>query len=171
MIHQLPWSQRTFNFDFHPGLHPNIMERLRGTPARIEEMLSGVEDEILSEKRNNKWSIKEHIGHLHDLEELHYGRIDDFLKHFPVLRAADMSNKKTNDADHNSKSIEELIEQFRKSREEFTDRLAELNEEQVIITSLHPRLNQRMRLVDMMYFTAEHDDHHLAIIRSLQDSQ
>jgi hypothetical protein len=29
---------------------------------------------------------------------------------------------------------------------------------------LHPRLKQPMRLVDHLYFVAEHDDHHLARI-------
>lgn len=138
------------------------MERLKGTPARIAEIVYDVSEEKLSLKKNGKWSIKEHIGHLYDLEELHYCRIDDFLNHASVLRAADMTNRKTDEANHNSKSIEELIEQFRKSRKEFTERLAKLDELQIIITSVHPRLNQPMRLVDMMYFTAEHDDHHLA---------
>jgi hypothetical protein len=32
---------------------------------------------------------------------------------------------------------------------------------------LHPRLQQPMRLVDHLYFAAEHDDHHLACIWEL----
>lgn len=32
---------------------------------------------------------------------------------------------------------------------------------------LHPRLKQPMRLVDHLYFVAEHDDHHLACIWEL----
>lgn len=167
MIPQLPWIQRSFNFDFHPHLFPNILERLKGTPVRIKEMVSGIDNEKLSFSNNGKWSVKEHIGHLHDLEELHIGRIDDFLSHKSVLRAADMTNKKTYNADHNSMPVEALNDILTKSRKEFNDRLEKLNEEQIIITSLHPRLNQPMRLVDMMYFTAEHDDHHLAIIRNI----
>jgi hypothetical protein len=31
-------------------------------------------------------------------------------------------------------------------------------------TLLHPRLKMPMRLVDHLFFVAEHDDHHLAII-------
>jgi hypothetical protein len=31
----------------------------------------------------------------------------------------------------------------------------------------HPRLKTPMRLVDHLYFVAEHDDHHLARIREL----
>jgi len=32
----------------------------------------------------------------------------------------------------------------------------------VVKTAWHPRLKVRMRLVDLAYFVAEHDDHHLA---------
>ena len=167
MITHIPWTERTFNFNFHPRLFPNILERLRGTPPRALEIVNEMNDERLSFKKDGKWSAKEHIGHLHDLEELHYGRIDDFLNHEPILRAADMTNKKTHEANHNLKSIEELIKQFRKSRKEFIERLLTLDEEQIKMTSIHPRLNHPMRLVDMMYFTAEHDDHHLVIIRNI----
>ncbi len=34
-------------------------------------------------------------------------------------------------------------------------------------TALHPRLKTPMRLIDSLYFVAEHDDHHLAIISNL----
>jgi hypothetical protein len=32
-------------------------------------------------------------------------------------------------------------------------------------TAVHPRLKISMRLVDLCYFVAVHDDHHLAVIR------
>jgi uncharacterized damage-inducible protein DinB len=34
-------------------------------------------------------------------------------------------------------------------------------------SALHPRLGMPMRLVDLMLFVAEHDDHHLASITEL----
>jgi hypothetical protein len=37
MISPTPWIERSFNFDFSAGLYPFLLERLRGTPARIEE--------------------------------------------------------------------------------------------------------------------------------------
>ena len=39
------------------------------------------------------------------------------------------------------------------------------------VTALHPRLNQPMRVVDMAFFTAEHDDHHLARMTELSRPQ
>jgi hypothetical protein len=34
-------------------------------------------------------------------------------------------------------------------------------------TALHPRLKRPMRLVDLCFFVAEHDDHHLATVTRL----
>ncbi|MBC8367786.1 hypothetical protein H8E52_10280 [bacterium] len=34
-------------------------------------------------------------------------------------------------------------------------------------TALHPRLKTPMRACDMLYFMAEHDDHHLARISEI----
>jgi hypothetical protein len=39
---QMPWTERTFNFDFPAGVFPGIIERIRGTPARIADLVKGV---------------------------------------------------------------------------------------------------------------------------------
>ncbi len=36
-----------------------------------------------------------------------------------------------------------------------------------MVSSLHPRLNVQMRVVDMAYFVAEHDDHHICKIMEI----
>jgi hypothetical protein len=99
------------------------------------------------------------------LEELHEGRIDDFIAGKEVLRAADMSNKKTMEADHNSRSLTDLLHEFRDKRTDFIEKLDQADEDLINRVSIHPRLRIPMRLVDMVYFTCEHDDHHLAKIR------
>jgi len=38
---------------------------------------------------------------------------------------------------------------------------------QLMYSSLHPRLKTPMRIVDLAYFVAEHDDHHIAAIREI----
>ncbi|MFI5203412.1 MAG: DinB family protein [Flavobacteriales bacterium] len=159
------WTERKFTFDFPEGWLSNILERLRGTAPRMREMAALLNDDEAAWKPGGKWSIKENIGHLGDLEELHEGRIDDFLAKKPVLRAADMSNKKTVAANHNSKTIKQLIDEFSGKREAFITRLQQLSDEIKTVKSLHPRLQTLMRPVDMAYFTAEHDDHHMADMR------
>jgi hypothetical protein len=161
------WIDRKFNFDFPAGLFPTVLERLRGTTARLKEMTSDLSEEMAQLKPDQKWSIKEHIGHLSDLENLHEGRIDDFLAHAPSLRAWDTTNSDTNNANHNQSSIAALIDRFSKKRKVFISRLEQLDDETQNTTAIHPRLKVLMRPVDMAYFTAEHDDHHLTSIREL----
>ncbi len=62
-------------------------------------------------------------------------------------------------------TYELLIKEFDKERENFIKHLLLLDELTSQFISLHPRLKAFMRPVDMAYFTAEHDDHHLASIR------
>ncbi|MFI5212137.1 MAG: hypothetical protein ACHQIH_04585 [Ignavibacteria bacterium] len=50
-------------------------------------------------------------------------------------------------------------------------KLRELNEDQILLSAMHPRLKQPMRIIDIAFFTAEHDDQHLAIIRRILSSE
>jgi hypothetical protein len=54
------WVERKFTFDFPEGWIYNIMERLHGTPARIKEMVSNLDEDRATRKPGGKWSIKEH---------------------------------------------------------------------------------------------------------------
>ncbi|MCH8332041.1 MAG: DinB family protein [Bacteroidetes bacterium] len=161
------WVDRKFGFGLDNGLFPNIIERLRGTPARIKALVEALPEDLLTQRDGEKWSIKEHIGHLGDLEELHEGRIDDFIAVQDRLRPADMENRKTYEADHNEKGLVELIGDFNKARTIFVGRLESLEEPILESVAMHPRLDEEMRIVDMAHFTAEHDDHHLASITML----
>src|SRR5712692_5869970 len=135
MIAQTKWIERKFNLDFPVGIFPCILERLRGTPARLEELVKSLPANILTARIENKWSIQEHVGHLFDLDDLHDGRIDDFLSGAKVLRSADMENKKTNEANHNANAIQNLLHQFRAGRQRFVGRLEQLNDHQISLVA------------------------------------
>ena len=149
MIAQTNWIERKFSFDFPSGFFPMIVERLLGTPTRLEEMTHGVPPGILTRKVNEAWSMQEHAGHLIDLEELHHGRIDDFLGHASTLRSWDTANRKTYEANHNARPMTEILKEFRNGRREFVDRIIESDEELLSRSGMHPRLKVPMRLVDM----------------------
>lgn len=161
------WTDRKFTFDFPEGWLYDIIERLRGTEIRIIYMINSISEAECEFKPNGEWSIKEHIGHLSDLEDLHEGRIDDFLERKEELRAADMKNTKTNEANHNSRTNEELLSDFFVKRKQFIDRLEALDDATHAFKAMHPRLQTLMRPVDVAFFTAEHDDHHLADMRAI----
>ena len=165
ILDRTPWFERNFNFNFPVEVFPSILERLRGTPARLEEMIHSFAVDVLTVRLNDAWSIQDHIGHLSDLDELHDGRIDDYLSEHETMRPADLMNRKTWDAGHNHRQIEELLESFRVARKHFVDRLEAVDVQVLNRIAVHPRLNVQMRLIDMAFFVAEHDDHHLSSIR------
>jgi uncharacterized damage-inducible protein DinB len=159
------WTDRTFRFDLPVEMFSVVIERLRGAAPRIEDKVRGLSTEVLTRRDGDSWSIQEHIGHLLDLDELHIGRLDDYLANAEVLRAADMENRKTWQADHNQSAIEDLIQHFRRERESFVERLETWDDPGQ--SAMHPRLKQPMRVIDMAFFVAEHDDHHLARMTEL----
>jgi len=161
------WFERKFDFSFPVELYAEIIERLRGTPARIEERVRDVPPALLTRRDGDKWSIQENIGHLLDLDELFAGRFEDYERGLEKLRAADLLNQKTHQAQHNSRPVEEILREFRRARLALVSRLESQPPEYFRRTALHPRLNTPMRVTDLLYFVAEHDDHHLARISEL----
>jgi uncharacterized damage-inducible protein DinB len=166
MIHRLPWIDRKFSFDFDVRTFPDVVERFRGTPARIEDKVRSLSPTVLTAS-DGGWSIQQNVGHLLDLEPLFLGRIEDFMAGRPELRAADMSNAATHQAGHNDRDIRELTAAFRAQREHAAARLDSLRDDDFGRLSVHPRLKVRMRLVDAIAFVCAHDDYHLARITEL----
>ena len=165
---RIKWTDRRFNFDFPTGIYPEMIERIRGTPARIEDLLLRLPPETLTAQVDGRWSMQENAGHLLDLESLVSQRIDEYLAGNAALHAADMSNRKTHNANHNDVPVDSILKAFRTARHEIVDRLENLDAEIFERSALHPRLNVPMRLVDMLFFQAEHDDYHLARISELK---
>lgn len=168
MVERMLWIEREFSFDFLPlWMYPNVVERVRGTPARLEDLVRSASSETLTRRDQDKWSIQEHTGHLLDLEPLGMNRLDDFESGLETLHAADMSNRRTHEANHNTTTIENILAAFRAERMEFVHRLDEYDEAFVRRVAIHPRLKKQIRVLDLVYFIAEHDDHHLARISEL----
>lgn len=161
------WYERQFAFAFPAELYPNLYIRLRGTPARMEEIVRNTTGENLKRKPDGKWSAQEHVGHLLDLEPLWLKRLEDFVQGCGELSTTDLSNRKTHEANYNSQAIEGVLADFRKGRLRLAERAAEVDPALYSRVLMHPRLQKPMRVVDHLYFVAEHDDHHLASIWQL----
>src|SRR6202167_1012161 len=165
---QVPvWFERRFEFSFPVELHPNLLARLRGTPARLEEVLRGRSREILIKKPQEKWSAQEHAGHLLDLEPLWLARVGDYVVGSVQLTVTDLQNRKTDEAKYNARTLERILSEFRAARGELVKRADVVDASLLARAIAHPRLKTPMRLVDHLYFVAEHDDHHLARIWEL----
>jgi hypothetical protein len=167
-VSRIRWVDRRFDFAFAVDLYPELIERLRGTPARAADRLAGVPPEVLIQRSGPHWSPQEHVGHLADLDEaLFLPRLDDYDRAVGTLRAADMTNRATEAAQHNARPLDTVLSRFRTTRKGVIDRLESLSAGDFARTAHHARLDRPMRLVDMLFFQAEHDDYHLASISEI----
>ena len=167
MVDRIEWFKRQFSFELPVWMYPNVVERLRGTPARLEDLMRSLPRETRTRREDDKWSIQDQAGHLLDLEPLGMNRLDDYEAGRETLHPADLQNRRTQEANHNANSIENILSAFRNERMEFVRRLDRYDEAFIQRTALHPRLNMKMRVIDLTFFIAEHDDHHLARISEL----
>jgi uncharacterized damage-inducible protein DinB len=164
---QVNWFERNFDFSFEQNIFPSIIERLSGTPARLEEKVRSILPTILNTRIDDSWSIKENIGHLSDLEPLWQGRLEDILNNKKELRITDLQNAQTTNANHNAADLQELLSRFRQIRTKTCVALEQLDEHDIFRSAHHPRLKIPMRTMDLFLFVADHDDHHLSRITEL----
>ena len=162
------WFERRFVFDLPPSRFAGTVERLRGTPMRLEERTRGLERATLVRHDPQKWSIQEQVGHLLDLEPLWFRRTEQLFAGEGELVAADLTNRKTDEAGHNARPLTELLDEFRDARGRLLDLLNRADDATIVRAARHPRLQQPLRLIDHALFVAEHDDHHLAGITELR---
>jgi len=161
------WFERKFSFDMPLALLPNILERLRGSPARLEERVRSLSPATLTARIGDTWSIQENIGHLGDLEPLWIRRAEQVVAGETELAVADLTNRGTDEANHNAASLVEVLRKFRSLRSRFVSILESADGSALERAARHPRLGTPMRLIDIAFFTAEHDDHHLVRITEL----
>ena len=167
MIQRKPWFERRFTFDLPVSAAPGLIERLRGTPIRLEHRLCGLTIPQLIAQHGGHWSLQENAGHLGDIEPLWMARAEDLAVGRAVLHEADLENRQTFAAKHNESSLPVLLARFRDARADLVKQLESADEADWERSAMHPRLKTPMRLLDHAFFVAEHDDHHLATITGL----
>ena len=163
----MKWFDRSFSSDLPIWMFPTIVERLRGTPAALEDRVGELSPEVLIRRDGDRWSIQEQTGHLLDLEPLWMSRVEDFLTGRETLQYADLTNRKTHEANHNERQLADILSEFRRARLALVSRLDTFDEEIIARTALHPRLGTPMRVLDHAFFVAEHDIHHFTRITEL----
>ncbi len=158
----IPWFERKLTFGLPAEMLPYYLERLSGTGARLAAKVRGLSDEILSTQLNGKWSVKETIGHLAEVDEINNRRIGEMLS-----GAAMMSPAVFEPRDYNPWPAEKVLDYFQNTRNINLNRYKSLTMDELRKSSIHPRLKVPMTPVDLAWFDAEHDDHHLVKINEI----
>lgn len=141
---------------------------MSGLPARVEEIGSRLSSEQAILTPDDGWSIQFHFGHLADLERLITDRLDAYERGDAALPAADMSNEKTVHADHNARELRDVMSELREKRMATVARLESYERDFFGRSAWHDRLGMQKRVVDTCSFFADHDDHHLALVRMIE---
>jgi hypothetical protein len=162
---KLQWFERTFQFGLPEGMLPFYIERLDGTIARIQQKVKDVSESDLSYRLDNKWSVKENIGHLAEVDEVGFKRISEMISGVAVLSPAVFEPKP-----YDKWPIDDVVNFFLEIRLRNINRYRELKPEEFAKSSQHPRLKVMMTPVDLAWFDAEHDDHHLVRINEIISS-
>jgi uncharacterized damage-inducible protein DinB len=160
---ELPWFERYLDFGKPKAMLPYYLDRLEGTIARIKAKVAGASEEVLSAPSNGKWSVKQNIGHLAEVDEIANRRIDEMVAGVSPMSPAVFEPK----LNYNEMPIQFVVDHFAKTRAENILKYKRLSDEELAKSSLHPRLKVMMTPVDLAWFDAEHDDHHLVKINFL----
>ena len=163
-MRRTPWFERRFAPIDDNGLLPGILERLDGTPARLAALLRA---QAAMAAAQPGWTSAQELGHLIDLEPLWLARVHDIAAGRSDLTVADLTNRATHEGDHDRWPLEALAARFAEARARLVAALRDLTAADLERAARHPRLGTPMRVVDLAYFVAEHDDHHLARLREL----
>jgi hypothetical protein len=162
----LDWFERKFTFGLPEGMLPFYLERLAGTMVRIADKIKGIDERKLSERYDGKWSIKQNIAHLAEVDEIANKRVDEIVSGVPILTPAVFEPKR----DYNAQPIAEVLNYFTRNRKSNLDKYTKILPTDFLKTSLHPRLQVQLSVVDLAWFDAEHDDHHLVRISEILKS-
>lgn len=163
----IPWDQRQLAFGRGLEELPLLLERMRGTPARLASLIRHHPLERLLLRRQGNWSAMEHIAHLLLLDQRLQERVDDFVNRRPKLCAIDLGDQAEVLARHRHRAPGDLLEEFRLSRTLLVARFWDMEEASLRHQAQHPCRGIRMSPADMALYVAEHDDHHLVRIRGL----
>ncbi|MDR2269406.1 MAG: DinB family protein [Sphingobacterium sp.] len=161
------WFDRQFDSNTGSEYFDEFLKLLEDFPAVLNRVLKRCPVEVSTRKMGDKWSVNENIGHLILLEDLWRIRFRDIKEGKPDMSTADLSNTETDQSSFNKMVVEELINDLVSEREKTIVMLQKLSEEDLLKTSMHPRLQQPMNIIDLMHFVAEHDLHHLDTIKSI----
>ena len=157
------WTERTFTFGLPVNMLVFYLERLSGTIFRLEGKVADIPEDILSTQLDGKWSVKQNIGHLAEVDEIALRRIDEMIQGISPMSPAIFPTQQ----DYNSMPVMEVLNHFHKNRLRNIERYSQLTEAELLRSALHPRLKVQMTPVDLAFFDAEHDDHHLVRINEI----
>lgn len=154
-----------------PDHYLQSLKILENTPSTLRHWTKDLPAELATQRRNQKWSINENIGHLLTMESLWIARLDDFVLHKPTLRPWNGTNTDTEAGEFNRQRTSKIIDDFEEIREVHKHMLLQLQAKSMDLKSLLEAQNEIITLADHTTMMAAHDQHHLKTIQNLIETR
>ncbi len=149
--------------------HQDLVERLNAQIGVLSSEVDSVPDASLSHSGSGGWSMKDVIGHMCDASHVLHRRLDVMIKlEEPRLQPYD-ANELAQARNASASRIEDLLAEYATQRRETVDMLSELVHWNWARPGRHPKLG-RISIRQQVDLWLDHEDEHLAQIRSLKEA-
>jgi len=146
-----------------------VLGLLAGNAQDLERLVADLsEDELAQKPANGGWSLREHIAHFYDTQEMLDGRVERMLKiNDPELVALAVFEQAT-EADRHPPTAREILAEFLRKRKGSVGRLAALPPDQLWRTGRHPEFG-RITILRQAAYLACHEQTHLLDIEGVRE--
>ena len=159
-----------FNGDNYEPVDPTlILDLLVDNAERLAELTESLSEDLLSRKPNgDTWSIREHVSHFYDTQEMLERRMELILsREEPDLSAAAPYISATENEGRPSSTCE-ILESFCKRRKASVARLRTQSLKDLWRSGNHPEFGRISLLRQICYF-AFHEQTHLPAVEALRN--
>lgn len=144
----------------------NQVNALLDNILTLKNLISNISEDKAELKPDQKWSIKEHVGHLLTIESLWIARLDDFAMGKATLRPWNGTNADTEAGEFNKQRLAKIFEDFESIRSAHVKMIEFYLPKQDVLSSLHEGKQMKMTLRDHLEVMANHDRQHIDIIKN-----
>jgi uncharacterized damage-inducible protein DinB len=139
-------------------------------PAKVAAAVAGVDDATLDYKANpQKWSIREIVGHLADVEMIYGYRMRQMIADKNPTIAPIEQDDWARNLEYRSTPLAEMLEQFRVLRQANARLLRRLTTADLEKGAFHPERNRVFTLGELVDFMAAHHPNHIGQIERLKE--
>jgi len=149
--------------------HQDLVERLNAQISVLRREVANLPDSILSRSSGGDWSVKDVIGHMCDASHAVHKRLAMMITLEEPRLAGYDGSELASARGAGSARIEDLLAEYVTQRRETVDMLSELVHWNWARPGRHPKLG-RISIRQQVELWLDHEDGHLAQIRSLKDT-
>lgn len=140
------------------------IDQLLTFPITLRDVIQKVDNTLLLDRPQQKWSIQTHAGHLLTMESLWIGRLDDFFLERPTLRPWNGNNADTEAAQFDLQNISQILDDFESIRTAHLTMIKKNLELLIPRSCLHERSGRQLSFQEHLQWIVNHDQEHLKII-------